>query len=148
MTTRFMGTPLERRSVLRGAGLGLAGLAGAALLGCGGKSDSGASSGSTSSGGASGAPKNIKRAEGFDAKFGQLPINDKKVVKGGTFRRQRNDTSRENDPEVSIAGADWEIVGDRLFYANGFTMAVTPDMLASYEWIDKQNLVLKLRPGI
>ncbi|RLT27207.1 MAG: ABC transporter substrate-binding protein [Chloroflexi bacterium] len=149
MTTRFMGTPLERRSVLRGAGLGLAGLAGAALLGCGGKSDSGASSGSSSSaGGASGAPSKIKRAEGFDAKFGQLPINEKKVVKGGTFRRQRNDTSRENDPEVSIAGADWEIVGDRLFYANGFTMAVTPDMLASYEWIDKQNLVLKLRPGI
>jgi len=27
-------------------------------------------------------------------------------------------------------------------------MALTPDMLASYEWIDKQNLVLKLRPGI
>ena len=151
MSDRWMGTSLERRAVLRGAGLGLAGLAGAALLGCGGgaKTESGGSSGSpAAAGGASGAPKNIKRGDGFDAKFGEMPINEKKVVKGGTFRRQRTDTSRENDPEVSIAGADWEIVADRLAYANGFTMAISPDMLASYEWIDKQNLVLKIRPGI
>jgi len=145
-----MGTPLERRSVLRGAGLGLAGLAGAALLGCGGKSDSGSSAGSTSSagGGASGAPKNVKRADGFEQKYGVLPVNEKKFVKGGTYRRIATDTSRENDPDVSIALSDWEIIGDRLAYANGFTLAITPDMLASYEWIDKQNLVLKLRPGI
>ena len=144
---------LERRAVLRGAGLGLAGLAGAALLGCGGSKSSGSDAGgasTTSSGGAaaSGAPKNVKRAEGFDPKLGQVPVNEKKLVKGGTYRRAANDTSRENDPEVSIAGADWEIVADRLVYANGFTMKISTDMLASYEWIDKQNLVLKLKPGI
>jgi peptide/nickel transport system substrate-binding protein len=39
---------------------------------------------------------------------------------------------------------------DRLVYANGWTMNVTPDLLTSYELVDKQGLemVLKLRPGI
>ena len=152
MANDWMGSPLQRRAMLRGAGLGLAGLAGAALLGCGGGESGGSSGGGASapaaSAGGNGAPKNIKRGDGFDPKFGLSPINEKKVVKGGTFRRQRADTSRENDPEVSIAGADWELVADRLVYANGFTMKITNDMLASYEWIDKQNLVLKLRPGI
>ena len=152
MASDWMSNPLQRRAMLRGTGLGLAGLAGAALLGCGGSkpagTDAGGAGAPAASAGANGAPKNIKRADGFDPKYGQVPVNEKKVVKGGTFRRQRSDTSRENDPEVSIAGADWELVADRLVYANGFTMKITPDMLASYEWIDKQNLVLKLRPGI
>jgi len=152
MANDWMSNPLQRRAMLRGTGLGLAGLAGAALLGCGGSkpagTDAGGAGAPAASAGANGAPKNIKRADGFDPKYGQVPVNEKKVVKGGTFRRQRADTSRENDPEVSIAGADWELVADRLVYANGFTMKITPDMLASYEWIDKQNLVLKLRPGI
>jgi len=150
MADRWTGSQLSRRSVIRGAGLGLAGIAGAALLGCGSKSDSGAASGGTSGGAtaSNGAPKNIKRADGFDPKFGVVQVNEKKFVKGGTFRRSASDTSRENDPEVSISGSDYELVADRLAYANGFTMKINLDMLASYEFIDKQNLVLKLRPGI
>ena len=101
--------------------------AGAALLGCSGSGSKSADSGSGASAPAgaapaSGAPKNIKRADGFDPKFGQVPVNDRKVVKGGSFRRQSTDTSRENDPEVSIALSDWEYVADRLAYANGFTI--------------------------
>jgi peptide/nickel transport system substrate-binding protein len=153
MTDRWLRAPLERRAMLRGAGLGIAGLAGAALLGCGGGSKSEAPAATAAAGGsapsaASGAPKNVKRAEGFDPKFGEVPVNNKKVVKGGTFRRQRSDTSRENDPDVSIAGSDWELVGDRLTIANGFNMKVSPDMLKSWEQIDKLNIVLHLRPGI
>jgi ABC-type transport system substrate-binding protein len=144
----------SRRSILQGGAIGIAGLASAALLGCGGGDDG--DGGAPPSGGgdtaaASGAPKNVKRADGFDPKLGEVAINNKKVVKGGTFRRgDRNDTSRENDPDVSIAGADWEAVGDRLVYANGWTMQVTPDMLTSWEQVDKQGLqmVFKMRPGI
>ena len=110
---------IDRRMVLRGGALGAIGLAGAALLGCSGSGSKSADSGSGASAPAgaapaSGAPKNIKRADGFDPKFGQVPVNDRKVVKGGSFRRQSTDTSRENDPEVSISGADWELVADRL----------------------------------
>jgi peptide/nickel transport system substrate-binding protein len=133
--------------------VGLAGLAGAALLGCGG-GDGDGGGGATSRTGdpaaESGAPKNVKRAEGFDAKLGQLDVNNKKVIKGGVYRREFNDTTREQDPDVSIAGADAEAVMDRLVYANGWTMKLTPDMLTSYELVDKQGLemVFKLRPGI
>ena len=64
MTSERLGSLIGRRAVLRGAGLGLAGVAGAALFGC---SNSKPSSGGSSSGGSSGdaasngAPKNIKR---------------------------------------------------------------------------------------
>jgi peptide/nickel transport system substrate-binding protein len=144
----------SRRTVLRGSAVGLAGLAGAALLGCGGGDDGGGNSTSNNTSGGSaadsGAPKNIKRAPGFDPKLGEAPINNKKVIMGGTFRRDFTDTTREQDPDVSISGADAESVMDRLVFANGWTMELTPDMLTSYEMVDKQGLemVFKLRPGI
>ncbi len=46
---------MNRRSVIRGAGLGVAGLAGAALIGCGGGDDEEGGSGGTSSGSQAGA---------------------------------------------------------------------------------------------
>src|SRR5688572_5889273 len=142
----------SRRTVLRGSAVGLAGLAAAALLGCGGgDGDGGSTSNEAGNAGAdSGAPKNVKRADGFDAKLGELPVNNKKIVQGGVFRRQFTDTTREQDLDVSIAGADAEAVMDRLVYANGWTMKLTPDMLTSYELVDKAGLemVFKLRPGI
>ena len=146
-TKRFADTMMQRRAMLRGAGIGIAGLAGAALIGCGGNKSSGGGAQAVSDA-ESGAPKNVTRADGFEAKYGVVPINRKKRVPGGTYRRARTDTSRENDPDVSIAGADWEIVGDRLAVANGFNQKVTPDMLQSFEVVDALNIVLKLRPGI
>ncbi len=98
----------------------------------------------------SGAPKNVKRAEGYDPKMGDVAINNKKKIEGGTVRRHSTDTSREQDPDVSIAGSVMEMVNDRLAYANGWTMKVTPDLLSSYELTDKTGLemVFKIRPGI
>ena len=146
---------MSRRSVLEGMGVGALGLAGAALLSCGGSTTP--AGGGASGGGAgnevsvdSGVPKNVKRAEGFDPKLGEVAVNNKKVIQGGVFRRAFTDTTREQDPDVSIAGADAETVMDRLVYANGWTMKITPDMLTSYELVDKAGLqmVFKLRPGI
>lgn len=142
----------SRRGVLRGAGLGLAGLAGAALVGCGG--DGGESGSASSTGGSSGAPKagnspvTVKRAPGFDPALGVSPVNDKKYVKGGVFRRHFADTSRQQDPDVSAAGSDHETTNDRLAYANPWTMEIVPDMLEKYELVDPTTLVLKIRPGI
>ncbi len=140
-----------RRSALQGMGVGALGLAGAALLGCGGSTPAGSGAGSSNEVSAdSGVPKNVTRAKGFDPKLGELPVNNKKVIKGGTFSRDFVDTTREQDPDVSIAGADAESVMDRLVYANGWTMEINPDMLTSYELVDKAGLqmVFKLRPGI
>ena len=147
---------LTRRAVLRGATFGAAGLASAALLGCASTSkpsvQAPAGGGGTGTGATAGVsiPKNIKRAPGFTANLGLAPVNTKKVIPGGTYRRDTNDTSREQDPDVSIAGSDHELVNDRLFNANGWTMEISPDLLASYELVDKKGLqiLLKLRPGI
>ena len=49
METTYWSRATSRRSVLRGAGLGVAGLAGAALIGCGSDDDGGASTGTPSS---------------------------------------------------------------------------------------------------
>jgi peptide/nickel transport system substrate-binding protein len=143
---------LTRRSALRGAAVGALGLGGAALLGCGGGDDSAGSASNTggTSGADSGAPRNVKRADGHNPALGEVAINTKKIIKGGTYRESASDTSRENDPDVSIAGADWQHVADRLVIANGWTMKIEPDMLTSYELVDKAGLemVFKLRPGI
>jgi ABC-type transport system substrate-binding protein len=143
---------LSRRGLLRAGGAGFAGLTAAALLGCGGGKKAGNAPPTSNADDAatSGGPKGVKRADGFDPKLGEVVVNNKKVVTGGKFTRSDTDTSRENDPDVSIAGADWETVGDRLFYANGWNMKVTPDMLTGYEILDKQGLqmVFHLRPGI
>jgi len=157
---------LSRRGMLRGAGVGIAGLAGAALIGCGGSDDEGGDGGGSSGGGTGGAstgaatggggeagsgiPTNVTRAAGFDPSLGVVPINEKNVVPGGTFRRRRADTTRQQDPDISIAGSDHEFVNDRLLIANGWTMELQPDLLESYEITDPDGLemVLKLRPGI
>ncbi|MCB9483510.1 MAG: ABC transporter substrate-binding protein [Dehalococcoidia bacterium] len=55
MSSTYWNRAVNRRSVLRGAGLGVAGLAGAALIGCGGSDDEDGGSGSTSSGSQAGA---------------------------------------------------------------------------------------------
>jgi peptide/nickel transport system substrate-binding protein len=143
---------LSRRSVLRGAAVGALGLGGAALLGCGGGDGDGAgtNTGARDAGAESGAPKNVTRNEGFKASLGESVVNNRKLIKGGTYRVSTSDTTREQDPDVSISGADAELVQDRLVHANGWTMDVKLDMLTSYERVDKQGLemVFKIRPGI
>lgn len=151
---------ITRRAILRGTGVTVAGLAGAALIGCGGDDDddtasTGAPAGGTQTGAIApasetGAPANVTRAAGFDPSLGIVPINTNKMVPGGTFRRNRTRTTSQQDPDISIAGSDHELVNDRLMIANGWTMELTPDLLESYEFTDPQGLeiVLKLRPGV
>ena len=152
---------IDRRRLLRATGLGVAGLGGAALIGCGGDDDStdtggGSSGGSSSSGGGSEAAASSggdwykgERAPGFDPAVGVVPINEKARVAGGTFTRPDTDTTRQQDPDVSIARSDHELINDRLVYANGWTMELTPDLLESYEIADDGlSIVLNLRPGI
>ncbi len=149
----------SRRSALRYATVGAGGLLGAALVGCGGGSSAsptagtggaGATqaSGGTSTGGGGGVPKDVKRAPGADPKFGDTPVNAKDVKQGGTYTFYKTDTTRQQDPDISIAGSDHEFLNDRLFYANGFTMELTPDLLASYEPKSPLETILHLRPGV
>jgi ABC-type transport system substrate-binding protein len=149
---------VARRELLRAGALGAAGMAAAALLGC--RSSAGTSvdvggvtSGegvSQSSGSGEGVPKNIKRAPGVDPKIATVPVNNRKVIQGGTYRTTSTSTTVEFDPDIIKGSTDIQIMNDRLLYANGYTLELTNDMLTSYEVIDKQGLemVFKIRPGI
>lgn len=154
---------IGRRTLLRGATLGAAGLAGAALIGCGedegGDQPSGGGGGTTAPGGtgtaaaaSSGIPANITRALGWSESlgYGVVPVNDREVVRGGTFRTAATGTTTEQDPELSIGGGDNAATNDRLFMANGWTAELIPDLLESWEVTDAQGLeyTLTLREGI
>jgi len=94
MTTQLWERRWRTFRTARG-GHGMAPVRGCSALGCGeGKSDSRPSTGwMSASGGASGATKNIQAREGVDTKLGsRRSLNDKKVVKGGTFRRPAQTT--------------------------------------------------------
>lgn len=155
-----------RRTLLRGTALGVTGLAGAALIGCGGDDDPAPSGGGSTGGGTSapagsgsgtaaagnGAPENVTRAAGFSESlgYGAVPVNDKPVIQGGTLRTATTSIASLADPELSAGGGNHEWLGDRLFTANGWTMELTPDLLESFEVTDDEGLeyILTLREGV
>jgi hypothetical protein len=75
-------------------------------------------------------------------------INENAVVPGGTYTEGDSDTTENQDVDISIAGSDCEMQMDRLAYADGWSMEIVPDMLASYEVVSPLEYVFKLRPGI
>ena len=156
---------LNRRTVLRASGIGLLGLGGAALIGCGDSGDGESTTATTgttaptTTGGTTGATTAATgtgwyegpRSPGFDPAIhiGMNPVNEKEHVPGGTYRRPYRDTTRQNDVDLSAAGADIETTGDRLVYVNGFTQEVNNDMLESWEIADDgMSYIFKIRPGI
>ena len=149
----------SRRHTLSGAGMAFAGLAGAALVGCGSddkgsdKKPKEASDGKApASGAASGGAPALPRAPGFPGeKFGQVPVNKKERVMGGTLRMPGSDRAlggRTMDPDVSGFFAPAEYVNDRLVYPAGWTEELKFDLLQSVEWKDSTNVVLRIRPGV
>ena len=71
-----------RRSVIRGAGLGLTGLAGAALIGCGGGDDDGGSDGTPSTGGQVGQELTATAVGTADAGSTPVPPDQVRAVPG------------------------------------------------------------------
>lgn len=166
MAARAFGTlnhqRLGRRAVLRRGALGLAGLAGAALVGCGDSEEAGDASGggaasTPGSGGAAaaagaGIPANIVRGGGWSESLGvgYVSINNREVVMGGDLNTSSTATIVTQDPERHFGGADLAATNDRLFLADGWSAELIPDMVESWEVPDPQGLeyILKIRPGI
>lgn len=156
--SRMAGLRAHRRQFLRGAGLGVTGLAGAALLGCSGDdSDSGGGSRSTTTtgdgGGAAqeGAPA-LERAPGFPGEdFGKVPVNNKPRVMGGTLNMPGSARAlggRTMDPDVAGFFAPSEYVNDRLVFPQGWTEELHFDLLDSFEWVSDTELTLTIRAGV
>jgi len=162
----WLRSSVTRRRLLRTATIGAAGLAGAALIGCGGDDEdapapSGGGGGATGTGtaaaGGGGAPavagaEALERAPGFPGPaFGAVPINTKPRIMGGTLNMPggaRALGGREMDPDVAGFFAPAEYVNDRLVYPQGWTEELHFDVLESFEWVSDAELLLRIRPGI
>lgn len=140
---------LGRRDMLRASGIGALGFGGAALIGYGDSDEAIAptdtearATGTTAStNGSGGDPTGTgwyegERSPGFDPALGMNPVNEKEHVPSGTYTRAYRDTTRQQDVDLSAAGADIEYIGDRLTRANGRTQEIIPDLLESWEIAD------------
>jgi ABC-type transport system substrate-binding protein len=151
-----------RRDVIRGAGIGIAGIAGAALIGCGGDDATTPAAPGTPTNGAPpatpgdpqvmGAP-GLPRAPGFPGpEFGQVPVNDKPRIMGGDMvvgYGARVLGGRAMDPDVSGFCGPAEYVNEGLAQPRpGWDESLEFDVLESFEWVSDTELVLKIRPNI
>src|SRR5688500_4947581 len=145
----FMSNPqvdrVTRRSMLEGMGVGALGLAGAALLGCGG------GTGNDTAGKSAGpAATTIAGA----TKGGGLPMVAPKVEGkpkyGGTWRAASTSIPTQYDPHTALGGNVWHYITERLLEMDPQTGAVIPHMATSWEVADPSGLTLvfKLKPGI
>jgi peptide/nickel transport system substrate-binding protein len=136
---------LTRRSVLRGAGAGALGLAGAALLGCGGDGD-----GPTNQG----APKSsapVTSATGVETLPLTAPVAQGRPRKGGTYAQSIGATTWVlRDSHTQLGASEWHVISEKLLESNFTDAKVLPHIAASWEVADPSGttLVFKIRPGI
>ena len=142
MNTDF-GTRVSRRLVLRGTGVGVLGLASAALLGCG-------STGKTGGGGTS---KEKVSVEGSTRGAGLPMVAPKvagKIKPGGTYTTAVTSTYVQNDAHTALAGNIYHIIGEKALEPDPVTNAIRPHLFTSWEVADPAGttLVFKLHPKL
>src|SRR5439155_678285 len=105
---------------------------------------SSSSSGSADTGTGEGVPKNVKRAWGIAAAdYGaEIPINMKKVVKGGTFRLATTSTFTigMDDPQLVVVGNRTQGITDRPDFQNGSFMNVLADPRAGIIPVEQDTI--------
>ena len=145
MTSRTFGSRVSRRSVLEGIGVGALGLAGAALIGCGGGSTG--AGGDAGAGTAGGAASNQPKGTGLPL---TAPVVQGKERPGGAFIQNVTSTYTQHDPHTALATNIWHIIGEKGLEPDPQTAAIRPHVLTSWEVADPSGttLVFKVKPGI
>ena len=132
---------ISRRSLLRGAAVGTAGLAGAALIGCGDDGDSDGDSGSSSSGSSSSSSSSSSGGTAGD----DFP-------RGGELVYGWNYDPPNLDPHTGTSGGErqWlHMPYDRIVNTNGAGLLDPALSLAeSWEQVDELTFILNLRPDV
>lgn len=138
----WLGNRVTRRGVLRGAGIASAGLAGAALVGCGGDDDTPGGGGGTATGTSQTQATNT-------------PTGD--VKRGGIYRTALAGEPPTLDPYVNASVSTKTFanyVYSRLYKIetqpdrDPFDLGAIPDIAESAESSDGQHWVVKLREGV
>ncbi|MEI6665014.1 MAG: ABC transporter substrate-binding protein [Chloroflexota bacterium] len=141
MTIGQFGGRVSRRSVLEGIGVGALGLAGAALLGCGGTKSGG------EAGGASSGALGVNQPKGTGLPL-TAPVVQGKEKAGGTFTEHTTSSYTQHDPHTALATNIWHVIGDKGLEPDPQTAAIRPHVLTSWEVADPTTLVFKVKPGI
>lgn len=132
-------TRVSRRSALRGAGIGLAGLSGAALIGCGDSDEAGDASASatTASGGAAPAPS--------------VTTPDASArTRGGTLKVALGGDPTGLDPSTSRGGGDHHYLYSLFenLVNNGPDFSTQPGVATEWEVIDDLTIRFKIKEGL
>lgn len=149
---------LSRRNILRGAAVGSAGLAGAALIGCGGSDDSGSSSAasSSSSSGSSSSSSSAATSAATSAAAVQqaasaaTQASTATVKRGGKLTMHANHEMRSIDPHFdTFPAATWvaNTVYNRLVKYSWDLKELKSDLSELPEQPDMFSYVFKIKPG-
>ena len=135
---------VTRRSVLRGAGIGALGVAGAALLGCGG------SAAKTTDGPAQ--PK-AGLIQGATKGAGLSEVSPKVTgakKPGGLYRYGATSLFTQYDMHTALGATPWHLLGEKVLEQDARTGELLPHLATSWEVADKEglNLIFKIRPGM
>ena len=128
---------VSRRSVLRGAGVGALGLAGAALVGCGSRGAD--------------APAPIAKQDAGVNLAGALGVTA--PVVSGTPRRGGVYTHAmagklTHDPGNGVNSGVWPMLGELLLEGDPLTSKLSPNVVTTWEVADPLTIVFKIKPGL
>ena len=144
MSIEQYGRDISRRTMLEGAGIGALGLAGAALLGCGGSAPRSSSEGGAAKPGSE-SVSGATRGQGLPM---VAPKVDGKVKPGGTFTAALLTTPKQHDMHTALASTIWHTIGDRAIEPHPVTNQLLPHLFASWEVADPTGttLICKMNP--
>jgi ABC-type transport system substrate-binding protein len=142
--SRFEGR-VSRRSMLRGSMVAGAGLASAALIGCGGGPKKSVNDGAASA--TQAAPAKAAAAAPQSERAG-MPVVKGTPKKGGTFTQQLTETNVQHDQHTAVSNSEWMIMGQRALELDEWTGKLRASLIESWEIPDKNTFVLKVRKGI
>src|SRR5207249_4443104 len=131
---------ITRRTALEGIGVGALGLAGAALLGCGGTKSTG------------GGQANVEKSgkiQGASSGGGLpliAPVVQGKTREGGTFTYAASTQNKQFDPHTSLGDGGWGIISEKGLNSDPRTGQIRPAVFTSWEVADPSglNLVFKV----
>jgi ABC-type transport system substrate-binding protein len=143
MTTGLLGRT-SRRNLLEGMGIGALGIAGAALLGCGGDGDSG----DTKTGQpAAGRIEGATQGAGLPEIAPKVQGNKKP---GGKYSLASTSLPTQHDMHTALASTIWHLSGEKVLEQDPRTGKLLPHVASSWEVADPNglSLVFKIQPNI
>jgi ABC-type transport system substrate-binding protein len=158
-TNFWTGRRISRRAALRGAGLGVAGLAGAALIGCGDDDDDAPAAPAATQAATQATAQATAAPTQAAAQATAAPTEQTVSIKrGGIQKYQTGGDPPSTDPYGNLS---YQTKGFAAYYYSrlmkrdtkpwpflGNNTTVTPDLAESLETEDGTTWVVKLRPGV